>query len=442
MSYHSQIKWVDEYIKNVAPFIYVREVDNLLIKIPNQTYKLNPQGLRILKYLLSGKSVYGIVEHYPDKEKIAYDIHNFFCDLRAILKGCYHEQAPRRAIEKIPFSLPFNTLPVLSEIAVTYHCNLACKFCYASCGCIKDESAHELSTEEVKEVLVIIKNEAEVPSVSFTGGEPTLRDDLIEFISFAKSLKMWTNLITNATLITKEMADSFKRAGLDSAQVSLEGGCPTLHDNIVQRAGAFALTIEGLMNLSRAGIRVHTNTTISRSNKGHLLNILDTVKDLGIDKFSMNMVMPVGSAVDNLNEVLITYSEIGEIVLETARYAQELGLEFMWYSPTPICIFNPIVYGLGNKGCAACDGLLSIAPDGDILPCSSFPQPMGNILEMRGRFKEVWGSGDFKFFQQKRFAHKKCKNCKYLAICNGGCPLYWKQLGFKEILKGSKEVLV
>ncbi len=439
MGYYSELKWVDEYVKMVAPFIYVRAEDNLLIKIPNEAYKLNPQGLNILTRLLGGESVYTIVERYPDKEKTAYDIHNFFCDLRALLKGCLNERDERRAVEKIPFTLPFNTLPVLSEVALTYRCNLACKFCYASCGCTKEEAFRELSTESTKEILSIIKNEAQVPSVSFTGGEPTLRDDLGELISFAKSLKMWTNLITNGTLVDIKLAESLRSAGLDSAQVSLEAGTPFLHDSIVRRPGAFASTLRGLENLKRAGIRVHTNTTISGMNKGHLSAILDLVKDTGLDKFSMNMLMPAGSALKDLGEVLVTYSEIGEIVLEVKRYAEELGLEFMWYSPTPMCVFNPIVHGLGNKGCAACDGLLSIAPNGDILPCSSFPKSMGNILGMKDRFKETWRSSEFEFFQRKRFAHKKCQDCEYLAICNGACPLYWKEVGYSEIFEALME---
>ena len=98
----------------------------------------------------------------------------------------------------------------------------------------------------------IIKNEAEVPSVSFTGGEPVLRTDLTELIKFAKSLGMWTNLITNATLITKDTARGFKKAGLDSAQVSLEGSFEDIHDNIVAKKGAFRKTLEGLKNLKEA----------------------------------------------------------------------------------------------------------------------------------------------------------------------------------------------
>lgn len=432
-SIYERIDWVDEYVKNVSPYLHVREEDRLLIKIPNEAYKLNPSGVSLLKRLIKGERVRDIVDAYPDREKVAGDIHAFFSDLRAVLKGCYHELDERRAVVKVPFTLGFNTLPVLSEIAVTYRCNLACRFCYAGCGCRKDNDSSELVTGQLKEILRMIRQEAEVPSVSFTGGEPTLREDLPELVRHAKRLGMWTNLITNGTLVTAAKAAELKDAGLDSAQVSLEAGTAELHDRIVQHPGAFGLTMEGLKNLHDAGIRVHTNTTISKLNKDELGGILELVKAQGMEKFSMNLLMPQGSALSDIKELLVRYTEIGELVLDVQRRAGELGLEFMWYSPTPMCIFNPVAHGLGNKGCAACDGLLSIAPNGDILPCSSYPKPVGNLLALRGRFRQEWRKGEFAFFQKKGFAMERCQTCERLAVCNGGCPLYWDEVGAEEL---------
>jgi radical SAM protein with 4Fe4S-binding SPASM domain len=434
MKYYSAIKWVDDYIRNVRAYIFVREEDNLLIKIPNQAYRINPSGVRILKDLLNGESVLSIIDRYENREEAARDIHFFFCDIRALLKGCLHEKEERRSVERIPFEIPFNSLPVLSEIALTYRCNLSCRFCYASCGCKKADDAREMSTEEVKQVLEMIRFEAMVPSVSFTGGEPTLRDDLPEIIRFAKSLGMWTNLISNGTLITGETARALKDAGLDSSQVSVEAGDKSLHDKIVRKSGAFDAAVSGVRNLMEAKIRTHTNTTVSALNKEHLVSVLDRVKSLGLERLSMNMLMPAGSALDG-DDVIVTYEEIGGIVLKVKAAAEERGLEFMWYSPTPVCIFNPVVHGLGNKGCAACDGLLSISPSGDILPCSSWPKPMAGMLKIKGRFAEVWKSRGFRYFQEKRFAHGKCRQCEHLAVCNGGCPLYWAELGYGEILE-------
>ena len=127
--YLNNIAWVEEYVRNVTPYIHVREHDALLIKIPNQAYKLNRTALNILKRLQAGESIAAILAPYRDQETVARDIHWFFCDLRAALKGCLREGHANRAVEEVRFTLGFNTLPVLSELALTYRCNLACAFC-------------------------------------------------------------------------------------------------------------------------------------------------------------------------------------------------------------------------------------------------------------------------------------------------------------------------
>jgi len=431
--WEKRVGWIDDYVKRIKPYVRVREKDGLLIKIPNQAWKLNPQGVRLLAFLLRGASVFDVLRKYGDKEKVSLDVYAFFRDLGALLKGCYDERAPRRAVEKTAFALPYNELPVLSEIALTYRCNLACRFCYASCGCRKDDSAKELGTAEIKKIIDIIAGEAEIPSVSFTGGEPLLRRDISELVAHAKRRGLWVNLITNGTLATAEVVAGLKAAGLDSAQVSIEAAAAPLHDRIAAVPGAFELTLAGLRNFRAAGIRVHTNTTVSALNKGEAENIAGLVKELGLEKFSMNMLMPVGSAGLNHEETFISYTEIGPVVDRARARAGELGLEFMWYSPTPVCIYNPIARGLGNKGCSACDGLLSIAPNGDILPCSSYPKPMGNILAHKGGFAALWSSAPFRYFQEKRFAHALCSACDALAHCNGACPLYWERAGYGEL---------
>jgi radical SAM protein with 4Fe4S-binding SPASM domain len=387
----------------------------------------------VLERLLGGESVYAIVDAQRDREAAARDIHHFFVDLRALMNGCWTEHEERRAVEKVPFTLPFNTLPVLSEIALTYRCNLACRFCYASCGCRKDEAAAELGTGEFERILGIIRHEAEVRSVSFTGGEPTLRADLEELVAHAKSLGFWVNLITNGTLLSTERVAALKTAGLDSAQVSIEAGEAALHDRIVAHDGAFDRSLAGIRALLAAGIRVHTNTTISALNRDHLEGILDGVESLGLKTFSMNLLMPAGRSLGDLDGLIVTYREIGAIVRRVAEASTRRGLEFLWYSPTPVCLFNPIAHGLGNKGCAACDGLLSISPRGEILPCSSYVKPMANLIEIEGRFKETWRNPAFAWFQEKRFAPEACRGCDRLAVCQGGCPLYWDAVGCGEL---------
>ena len=104
----------------------------------------------------------------------------------------------------------------------------------------------------------------------------------------------------------------------------------------------------------------------------------------------MNMVIRTGDAVGQTD---IGYADIGPLVLDLKKHAEDKGMKFVWYSPVPFCLFNPAAYGLGSPSCSAADGLLSIAPDGGVLPCSSFEQGVGNLLreEFRRRVESPLG---------------------------------------------------
>ena len=99
----------------------------------------------------------------------------------------------------------------------------------------------------------------------------------------------------------------------------------------------------------------------------------------------------------------------------------------------PILIFNPVKHKLGNKGCAACDGLLSISPKGDVLPCSSWPEPVGNLLE--DDFYKVWMSSRAARLRRKEYAAPICRGCEDFALCQGACPLYWDHFGQDELIE-------
>jgi len=154
------------------------------------------------------------------------------------------------------------------------------------------------------------------------------------------------------------------------------------------------------------------------------------VRSLGLERLSMNLMIPAGSGRAE-RELVIPYSEVGMWIERVREAAERAGVEFMWYSPTPLCVFNPIARGLGNKGCAACDGLVSVAPNGDVLPCSSYDEPVGNLLSEG--FEAVWFGERARFFREKEFAPPQCRGCEDFAACQGACPLYWREMGFEEI---------
>lgn len=429
----ADIAWIDDFVRGISEYVCVRERDSLLILLPNQAYKLNTTGVALLKRTLEGAPIARVLNEGPPgiaaNEQAIEDVHSFFCDVRSLVMGCLGEGKGRRAVDHVPFSRPHNVLPVLSEIALTYRCNLSCRFCYAGCRCSRQPASGEMTTQQVAQVLGIIRRDAEVPSVSWTGGEPALRADLVELTQLATDIGLRVNLITNGTLITRELASALKGAGLRSAQVSIEGPDASVHDALTQAAGSFERTVAGIDALSEAGVHVHTNTTVNSANAPHLRGIVDFAARLGMKRLSMNMVIPCGSAPDG--DVTITYTQTAGLIEEARKAARAAGIEFLWYSPTPYCIFNPIASRLGGKSCAACDGLLSVAPNGDVLPCSSLPRSVGNLL--RAPFDRVWNSRKAVFWREKRYAGRICRQCELFDLCTGACPIYWKAMGRDEI---------
>ncbi|HID32325.1 MAG TPA: radical SAM protein [bacterium (Candidatus Stahlbacteria)] len=410
------LDWIDKFITEVKDYISVRKEDQTLILIPNQVFHLNETGFYLLNGLLTGSRIEDLTSGLGDEE--LKGISDFFCDLRGLIRGCVREGEKRHAIEYLPFKRPFIKLPVLSELAVTYRCNLSCRFCYNN-----GRKAPEVSTDSLKLLIRAIAVDAKVPSISFTGGEPTLRHDLPELIGFAKGLGLWTNLITNGTRLTEDYLKRLKRSGLDSIQISIEAGDRKTHDFLTKVSGSFDRTIIGIKSAIRSGIRVHTNTTINRINQGSVLRLPLLLRSLGLTRFSMNLMIPVGIGRKD-RSLWISYDEIGPTILAIKRIAREVGIEFIWYSPTPYCCFNPVAHQLGSKSCAACEGLLSISPRGGILPCSSWPEEIGNLFE--ASFDRIW-FGE-KAERIRAWSHKSCYTCSHKEVCRGGCPLFFEVL--------------
>ena len=420
-------------VESTREYVTIRPEDQLIILRPNRVHHLNASATRMLHMLYNQQPVdvaslvramaarYGVPE-----SQIAQDLERLLHSLSLVLQGRI-ECAP--AVRSTPFGSHIRLYPVLSEIALTYRCQNRCFFCYASSP-ERGRRVAEMSSAQVQVVLDKIVDQARVPTVSFTGGEPTLRADLPELVAYARRRGLRTNLITNglrcaeATYVAR-----LAEAGLHSAQVSLEAGDAATHDAVVGNPGAFQRTWQGVHNLKAAGIHTHTNTTINARNRHALPGLIDRLADIGQAYLSMNMVIRTGEAVGVPD---IRYAEIGELVLGLKERAEERGMRFVWYSPVPYCLFNPAAHGLGSQGCAAADGLLSIAPDGQVLPCSSFEQGIGNLLDED--FGAIWNRRTARYWRDKDFLPPGCRECEMAELCCGACPLYWDEQGsFAEI---------
>ncbi|MFP4382640.1 MAG: radical SAM protein [Spirochaetia bacterium] len=427
------LKWIDSYFSVIRKFLFIRPDDNVMILPPNRVIRLNETAAFLLNHMNSGGSVMDFPEITGGER--GRDVGLFFSNLRALYENSLDNPDEALAVETVPYDFHFTELPVLGEIAVTYRCNNRCRFCYAGCGQQESEKNGEMTLNQIKKIIRIFKDEAKIPFFSFTGGEPLLRTDLEKMISYAEGRDLRTNLVTNGTLADKGRAKSLYKAGLRTAQVSIEADTADLHDYLTGISGSFSDTVNGIKALQDAGISVQTNTTITRPNAGSVKTMPAFLSKLGINRFAMNLFIPTPEVNGNAEELFLPYEQTGSLVEAAGDEARKNGLTFYWYSPTPHCFYNPIAKGRGNKSCAAMDGLLSVSPRGDVLPCSSYSMPMGNLL--RTPFRDVWFSKEAAYFKNKEFAPPECKACGSFTACQGACPLYWDYAG-KDILK--KEV--
>ena len=422
-----------QFITSTRDYVFIRPEDNLLILRPNKIHHLNRTATEMLTALYAQETpdITAVVRETATRygvpqTQVEADLERLLRSLSLVLQD---REGAAPAVRKTPFGSHVRELPVLSEIALTYRCQNRCTFCYASAP-DRGREVPEMTTAEVKRVLDAIVDDARVPTVSFTGGEPTLRSDLPELIAYAKSRRLRTNLITNGLRCgANGYVDKLAVAGLDSAQVSLEAADPGVHDAVVGHPGAWARAIQCIHNLKAAGIHVHTNTTINSLNRDRLLALVDFLADMEQPYLSMNMVIRTGDAVGSME---VGYQEIGGLVLPLKERANEHGMKFVWYSPVPLCLFNPVAHGLGSQSCSAADGLLSVAPDGSVLPCSSFEQGVGNLLHEP--FDVVWNRRAARYWRKKEFLPPGCRDCDLADLCCGACPLYWDERGdFTEL---------
>lgn len=125
-------------------------------------------------------------------------------------------------ILKDPFNRPVSNL----RISLTPNCNLSCIYCHKE----GEESPKEqITAEEIAEILRVAAK-FEIRSVKFTGGEPLLRQDLLEIIRSVPD-GMESSLTTNGTLLAR-LASGLKEAGLRRVNVSLDSLNPDTYKKI------------------------------------------------------------------------------------------------------------------------------------------------------------------------------------------------------------------
>lgn len=346
---------------------------------------------------------------FTSKERLSDDLATMIRSLVAIARG----QEPEAEVAPLTLGeyAPEMTAPHRMDLMVSamtrggaWHCNQKCLHCYAAGQPLSDTP--ELTTAQWKEILAKLRA-ANVPQVTFTGGEPTLRADLVELVDAAQ----WfvTRLNTNGRLLTPELCRRLYDASLDSVQVTLYSHDPAIHNALVGAEG-FDDTVTGIKNAVAAGLSVSVNTPLCSLNTDYAATVR-FVHELGVRYVTCSGLIPSGGAEGAESQATrLTEEQLTDVLRRAVTAAEELEMEMDFTSPG--WLKEETLRSLGLTlvpSCGACLSNMAIAPDGGVIPCQSWlsSQPLGNMLT------DDWD----KIWQSQRCAAIRAKSAKMEQLC-------------------------
>ncbi|MBR0153043.1 MAG: radical SAM protein [Lachnospiraceae bacterium] len=286
-----------------------------------------------------------------------------------------------------------------------WHCNQKCVHCYAAGQTLSDEE--ELSTEDWKKILDKCR-EIGIPQVTFTGGEPTMREDLFELIRHAR----WfiSRLNTNGIKLTEDYCRRLHEAELDSVQITFYSSVPEIHNQLVG-AAQYENTVKGIDNALAERLSVSINTPLCTLNRDYI-KTLEFLHEKGVLYVTCSGLITTGNAAGEASERLqLTSEELEAILREAVAYCHANGMEIAFTSPGWISqdVFDEL--NIPSPSCGACLSNMAVTPGGNVVPCQSWlsDPPLGNLLA--DDWSSIWNS-------------EACVRCRdYSAEMTGECPL-------------------
>ncbi|OGB75220.1 hypothetical protein A2810_01940, partial [candidate division Kazan bacterium RIFCSPHIGHO2_01_FULL_49_10] len=315
----------------------------------------------------------------------------------------------------------FYSVPVEVRWAITQACNFRCAHCMADARC--DTDPNELTVTEAKAVIREM-SAAKIFGLTWTGGEPLLRQDIFELIEYATQHYLASTLVTNGWKVTLGVAGWLTDAGVTQVGVSIDGGTAAVHDAIRGMPGSFERAINGVHNLLSAQVPVvRIMATLQRDNLSEAEAIVRLAVDLGVDAVELNPILIVGRADNSLRLLSDQRVWLRHLV---ARLVSELQGKITILAPsTTDCtqqLYAELLDGQQkrhyHRGCLAGRAHLFIDPAGSVFPCYfALDQSAGNVKE-RGLL-HMWRHSPV--FREMRVVDPGCRGCHYMNVCSRTC---------------------
>lgn len=279
-------------------------------------------------------------------------------------------------------------IPWLIILGVTYRCQCSCSHCYAGAGREGDkykvDTKKELSTEEIKSILDQAAGMG-IPKIDLFGGEPLLRDDIVDIVAYGAKRGLYMAITTNGEYLTKNLVTTLKKAGINCINISLDSALEKVHDRHRGRQGLYQKVADGVKYCYEEGIPCIVSICITRKRVEN--KDLDRMISLAREwkASAVRILFPSKAG---------RWSEAKEEVFspkEEAALMNSLDSSF--------CFIEGAFSVDGKKKvCQALrKKLLFISPYGDVQICVAISQPFGSVRNdtLEGALKAMWNNPVF-----------------------------------------------
>ena len=333
----------------------------------------------------------------------------------------------------------YDRAPMLVYWETTLACGLACRHCRATAQAERDP--RELTTEEGYRLLdEVTRFGRPYPHVVFTGGDPLNRPDLHDLVRGATARGIGASLAPAATpLLTQDVLESLRDAGIQNISLSLDGSNAELHDGFRMVPGTFEKTILSARWARAAGLPIQVNTLVTDETLADLPAIYDLLRDMDIMRWSLFMLITTGrgSALrevtpvesERLNAWLFDLSRTAPFQVKTteATHYRRLAIREMHATgmDDEAILRTSVGRGFGIRDG---NGIVFVAHDGTVNPSGFLPIPLGNVRE--ASIVDLYRDHPvMRDLRNPEGIKGRCGMCEYARVCGGSRARAWAWTG-------------
>lgn len=303
---------------------------------------------------------------------------------------------------------------------LTEACNQNCRFCYNHW---RPGGSRPADPRLAKRTLRRLLKQADVGSISFSGGEPMLLGNIHDLALRCRFKGTSVNILTNGTLLSEDAIINFKNIGTSVIQIPLLSYDPTVHDYLTGLPGSWGKALDSIRKVLRILGPDHFAAVliITAKNAGDIPGTMELYRKLGIETVMVNRFNIGGNGLMNREELSLSGDSLNSAFKLVSDFSlANPGMSFVSGVCTPVCVMDPLHFpGIRFTSCSTeiKDRPITVSGGGDVRFCNHSPFVLGNIWEKS--IEEILSDP----LVASRYAAvpEACAGCRLFSRCKGGC---------------------